>query len=161
MINPYFLAVRWRGLALTSCCHLTSRGLYWCLYGSPQEVTSLPSSFHLAGTLLSEKLPLLWAFAAFKGAMLLLQSQANLISLLQAAMMLSRDALSALKKWWHFPWRKIITFQSWGIRFRLMQNAVFVNDPAFTNEALRNKLSLQPKVNKKLPKCWTKSEKKR
>ena len=35
----------------------------------------------------------------------------------------------------------------------LMQNAVFVNDPAFTNEALRNKLSLQPKVNKKLPKC--------
>ena len=26
------------------------------------------------------------------------------------------------------------------------QNAVFVNDPAFTNEALRNKLSFQPKV---------------
>ena len=82
--------------------------------------------------------------------MLLLQSQANLISLLQAAMMLSRDALSALKKWWHFPWRKIITFQSWGIRFRLMQNALqmrlYETSYLFSQKSTKSCLNVEPKV---------------
>ena len=49
--------------------------------------------------------------------------------------------------------KKNYHFSIMGNQISLMQNVVFVNDPAFTNEALRNKLSLQPKVNKKLPKC--------